>query len=159
MRKILKFAHTLGAVGLLGAMAALLVAQVELRTIASTADVHSIVILMDHVARWILLPSLGVTLVSGLLGMAVVPAYHGAGWVWAKLATGVLTFEGGLMAIQGPVQKLAEEAAASAAAGVVVTVAPAQIDALQGSLATLMAVAIVNIALGIWRPRKRNPAT
>jgi len=136
-------------------MAALLVALIQMRGVESSTDMYLVVSLMDRIARWILLPSLGLTLVSGLLAMAAVPAYHGAGWVWAKLATGVLTFEGSLMAIQGPVQSLAEEAAMSATASAAYVIPPDQMDALHGSLVTLMAVAVVNIALGIWRPRKR----
>lgn len=150
MRKLLKFGHTLGAIGLLGAMAALLLAAGAMASAdgARLAGPESIVLLMDRIARWLLLPSLALTIVSGLLGMAAVPAYHSAGWAWAKLATGVLTFEGSLMAIQGPVQAMAETAGAP--------LDPTQLSALQGSLWTLIGVAVANVALGVWRPRKRR---
>src|SRR5210317_1698426 len=61
----------------------------------------------DSIARVILLPSLGVTLVSGLLAIGANPAFHSAGWAWFKLATGILMFEGGLVTVQGPVQRAA----------------------------------------------------
>ena len=59
---------------------------------------------MGAVATWIFLPALALTLLSGLLAMALNRAYLNAGWAWVKLATGVLMFEGGLVYVQGPMR-------------------------------------------------------
>lgn len=150
MRKFLKFCHSLGAVGLLGTMATLLVAGILAVKTSNVADLRGVVELMDAAARWLLLPSLALTLVSGLFAMAAVPAYHSAGWVWAKLATGVLTFEGTLMAIQGPVQSIAERVAQADGS---MAVGDLDFQAVTGSLWVLIGVAVVNIGLGVWRPK------
>ncbi len=87
MRRLLKFLHTMGAIGLMGAMAALLVLLG--RTPSPTAIEGYALIrgAMGAVATWLFLPSLALTLLAGLLSIAQ-RAFHNAGWAWAKLATG-----------------------------------------------------------------------
>ena len=111
---------------------------------------------MDALAQRLLLPSLGVTIVAGLLSMAAVPAYHGAGWVWAKLATGVLMFEGTLLGVQGPMEREALTASAVLTGERLVSDLALSIDAEIGSLWVLGCVAVANVALGIWRPKKKR---
>jgi hypothetical protein len=41
------------------------------------------------------MPSLALTLIAGLLAIAVNRAFHNAGWAWAKLATGIKVWGGG----------------------------------------------------------------
>lgn len=157
MRRLLKFVHTMGGIGLLGSMAALLV-MLNTLPVAQT-DLAAYVqmrLTMDALAQWVLLPSLGVTIVAGLLSMAAVPAYHGAGWVWAKLATGVLMFEGTLLGIQGPMEREALTARAVLAGEASITELALSISAEIGSVWVLGAVAVANVALGVWRPRKRR---
>ena len=60
---------------------------------------------MGGVATWVLFPSLGLTMIAGLLAIAVTPAFHNAGWAFAKLASGILVFE---WTILGPMQEDAE---------------------------------------------------
>ena len=112
---------------------------------------------MAAVATWVLVPSLAMTLIAGLLAIAVNRAFHNAGWAWAKLATGVLVFEGGLVNIQGPIKAEAERSA-GALAHWDAAAAPVMSGAEQGSLWVLMAVATANVVLGVWRPRlSRRP--
>lgn len=160
MRRLLKFLHTMGSIGLMGAMAAMLVLFSVAPPPSSLAGYALIRGAMGAVATWIFLPSLALVLVAGLLAMALHPVYRVAGWAWLKLATGVLMFEGGFVYIQGPMQR---EAAASAAAlagkldpaALAVTLGPER-----NTLWVLLAVATANVALGIWRPRVlRLPAT
>jgi hypothetical protein len=150
---LLKFLHTLGGVGLLGAMISLLIllaimpapVDAPLRYLQQREA-------MDAIAQWLLLPSLGLTLVSGLLSMAAVPGFHNAGWAWLKLATGVLMFEGTLLAVQGPIEAAAREARKAVAAGADLSALGTTLAAEQNSLWVLAAVAVVNVLLGVWRP-------
>jgi hypothetical protein len=69
-----------GAVGLMGAMACLLVL---LRVTPAPTSLPEYALMreaMGAIATWIFLPSLGLTLIAGLLAMALNPAYHNAGW-------------------------------------------------------------------------------
>ena len=152
MRRLLKFLHTMGATGLIGAMACLL-ALIGLAPPASDASGYvAAYAAMSAVATWILVPSLALTLIAGLLAIAVNRALHNAGWAWAKLATGVLVFEGGLVNIQGPIKAEAERSAGALGHWDAAAV-PAMSGAEQGSLWVMLAVATANVALGVWRPR------
>ncbi len=114
---------------------------------------------MAAIAKWIYLPSLGLTLIAGLLAIAASHAYQNAGWAWVKLATGVLMFEGSFVYVLGPTQEEAKRSA-DALAG---HLAPETILASHGGernvLLALLAVMTANVVLGIWRPRlARLPA-
>lgn len=153
MRRLLKFLHTMGSAGLLGAMASLIVmlslapAPSALTGYAATRGA------MGAVATWIFLPALAVTLMSGLLAMALNRAFLNAGWAWVKLATGVLMFEGGLVYVQGPMKQEAEQSARALAGLVDPAVLAVSLTGERGTLWVLLAVATANVALGIWRPR------
>jgi hypothetical protein len=107
---------------------------------------------MAAIATWVFLPSFVLTLIPGLLAIAVTPAFHNAGWAWIKAATGILIFAGGLHAL-APIQ---DEARLSAEA-VAGRLDPATLaGASEGEAATmwvLLAVSTANIVLGVWRPR------
>jgi hypothetical protein len=91
------------------------------------------------------LSSFSLTLIAGLLAIAVNPAYHNAGWAWVKLATGILVLSGSLQAL-GPIQEEAKRSAGALAR---------QLDpeANIGALWVLLAVSTANVGLGVWRPR------
>jgi len=108
---------------------------------------------MAKIASWILFPSLAVTLIAGLLAIAWNRAFYDAGWAWAKLATGVLIFEGGLVYVQGPINDEAERSASALAGHLPSATLAGSYGAEQGSLWVLLAVATANVALGVWRPR------
>lgn len=152
MRQLLKFLHTMGAIGLMGAMASLIAlshAAPPPTDLAAYAAVRSA---MAAMATWIFFPSLGLTLIAGLIALAASPVYQNAGWAWAKAVSGVLIFESGLIGILGPMQREAERAAkalASHADAATVAVSP---GGETGPLWVLLAVATANVVLGIWRP-------
>jgi hypothetical protein len=68
MRHLIKFLHTLGAIGMMGAMACLLVLLAFLPEPMRLSDYASMRAAMGAVAGWIFLPSLALTLVAGLFG-------------------------------------------------------------------------------------------
>ena len=153
MRRVLKFLHTMGAVGLMGAMASLLVLLSLTPPPNALAGYALMRGAMSAVATWIFLPSLALALLSGLLAMALNRAFLNAGWAWLKLATGVLMFEGGLVYVQGPMRQEAERSARALAGQVDPATLAASLDAERNTLWVLLAVSIANVVLGIWRPR------
>jgi hypothetical protein len=108
---------------------------------------------MGSIATWIFFPSLGVTLVAGLLALGLNRGYHNAGWAWVKLATGILAFEGGFVGVLGPIQEEAERSSLALSG----QLDPGMLADIVGSersvLWVLLAVATANVVLGIWRPR------
>ena len=177
MRRLIKFLHTMGAIGLMGAMACLVVllAVTPPPPFAAQAPMQLSHYAMmrgaiGSIATWVLLPSLAMTLVAGLQAMAANPGFHNAGWALVKLATGILIFEWGFAGLVGPMQ---EEAALSASvlaaqisgqtlgqmsgqslgqSGDIATLGTS-LGAEQGSLYVLLAIAALNVILGVWRPR------
>ncbi|MGH6708763.1 MAG: hypothetical protein ACREEK_07300 [Bradyrhizobium sp.] len=149
----MKFLHTVGAIGQMGAMACLLVLLSFVPAPTSLSEYALMRGAIGGIATWIFLPSLGLVLISGLLAMAFNPAYQSAGWAWAKLVTGILVFEWGFVAVQGPMQQEAELSARALAHEVDTATLAATLSAEWKSLWVLLAVATVNVILGIWRPR------
>ncbi|WP_407529149.1 hypothetical protein [Methylobacterium oryzisoli] len=153
MRRLMKFLHTMGSIGLMGAMASLVVMASVAPPSSALAGYALMREAMAAVATWIFLPSLAVTLVAGLLAIALNRAFHSAGWAWVKLATGILLFEYGFVGVQGPMQREAERSAGALAGQVDPATLAGSLRAEQGTLWVLLAVATANVALGIWRPR------
>lgn len=153
MRKLLKFMHTLGGIGLTGA---LLVQLLMLQNMPEVAQLEAYATArqqMGLVAQWVLFPSLALVLVSGLLSMAWTDAFHGAGWVWMKLALGVTTFEGTLVAIQGPAKREAARAMQALAGEFDPLLLGQTAVSEYRSTLVILGVAIINVVLAVWRPR------
>jgi len=97
-------------------------------------------------------------LVSGLLAIGANPAFHSAGWAWFKLATGILMFEGGLVTVQGPVQRAAAVTREAVALGSDLTLLSGVYGSARASIIVLVGVAVVNVVLGVWRPKFGRPS-
>ena len=132
MRHLLKFLHTLGAIGLIGAMAALLVLSRMAPPPAALEGYALIRGAMGVIATWIFFPSLGVTLIA---------------------ASGILLFESGFVGVLGPIQQEAEQSALALAGSADPATLGTSLHGEQGVLWVLLAVAIANVVLGVWRPR------
>ena len=63
-----------------------------------------------EIATWVFFPSFALTLVAGMLAIAVNRAFHNAGWAWVKLATGILVFAGSFQVL-GSIQDEAKRSA------------------------------------------------
>jgi hypothetical protein len=153
MRRLLKFLHTMGAIGLMGAMGCLLVLLIDAPQPTSLNEYVAVRGAMGAIATWIFLPSLALTLIAGLLAIGLNRAFHNAGWAWVKLATGILIFEGGFVGVVGPMQEEAEKGLAVLAGQVQGDTLGQSLTAEQGTLWLLLAVAAANVILGVWRPR------
>ncbi len=139
----------------MGALAALAVVVVLAPASLNTAGYLPLIMAMAKIAAWLIGPSMVLTVISGLLSMAVTAAFHDAGWVWAKAATGVLILEGGLH-VMGPIQEEAKRGA-TALAGAPDPASVTRLLSSEGAtIGLLLAVSAANIALGVWRPRFRG---
>ncbi len=156
LRRLMKFLHTAGAIGLMGSMACFLVMLSMLPAPERIAEYALMRGTMGQIAKWIFLPSIALTLVAGLLSMAVNRAFHNAGWALTKLATGVLIFEWGFVAVQGPMEQEAELSAQVLAGQGNPAELAQTLGAEWNSLWILLGVAAVNVVLGIWRPRFKS---
>lgn len=119
----------------------------------SLAEYASIRGAMGSIATWIFFPSLGLTLIAGLVAIAYSRGYHNAGWAWAKALSGILLFESGFVGVLGPMQQEAERSAAALAGKADPANLAASLVAERNTLWILLAVAAFNVAFGIWRPR------
>ena len=79
MQRLVKFLHTMGAIGLMGAMACLLVMLSFAPPPQRLAEYALLRGAMGSIATWIFLPSMALTLVASLLAMATVNVVLG---VW-----------------------------------------------------------------------------
>ena len=153
MRHLLKFLHTIGAIGLMGSMASLLVLLSLAPPPGALAEYALIRGAMGSIATWIFFPSLGLTLIAGLIALGYSKAFHNAGWAWAKAISGILVFESGFVGILGPMQREAERSAAALAGKIEALSLAASLTAERNTLCILLAVATANVIFGIWRPR------
>jgi hypothetical protein len=157
MRRLIKFLHTMGAIGFMGSLASLVVLAMLAPPPGSLSGYALIRGAMAEIAKWVVYPSLLLTLAPGLLAIAVNRAFHEAAWAWIKAATGLLIFAGGLHALsslQDEARLSAEALAGGADAAALTGVSSGEIITLW----VLLAVSAVNVVLGVWRPRRIWPA-
>ncbi len=145
--------HIVGAIGLSGGLAAYMI------VIYSQSDVHSVESYLSfrtslaNISAWLIVPSMAVTLFSGIFSMAVHSPFHNAVWAWIKAATGILIFEETLRSIDAPAKaaiKMLEQ----------IDVTQIQLSELTTlvqnewlSWWTILGLSLLNIVLGIWRPK------
>jgi len=156
MRKTLKFFHTIGGIGLTGALVVQLLMLQNMPPVAELVAYATARGQMGLISQWVLFPSLAIVLVSGLLSMAWTDAFHSQGWVWMKLALGISVFEGTLIAIQGPATREAARAAQALAGEFDPALLGVTASSEWKSTLVILGVAIVNVVLAVWRPRSRS---
>lgn len=152
LQRSLKFLHEIGAVGVMGSLAACLV-------LIATAPKHSWVAYaaarqgIASITQWLLVPSLALVLITGLLAIAANAGYANAAWAWMKALLGISLFEGTLLTVAAGARRAAELAAAAAAGHGDAAELDSVLHSEWGSLWLLLTVAVVNIVLAVWRPR------
>jgi hypothetical protein len=158
MRQFLKFLHELGAIGMLGALAAHLVLLVNAAGLPP-AEYAAVRLGIVAISKWILVPSLGLVLVSGLLAMSAHPPFFSAGWALLKLVLGVAMFEGTLITVQASARRAAEFAVQAAAGGEIDAARMAEAVRSEWiGLWVIGSLLVLNVVLAVWRPRlsRRN---
>lgn len=152
----MKFLHVAGALGLMGGLAAYIMVLMAAPEITAIEQHLALRTSLAFVASWLITPSMALVLVTGLLAMAVHYPFMNMPWVWIKALTGVLIFETTLASLDGPADA-AKRAAERAVAG--------EIDASEFARLVhdeymawwiLLGLALINVALAIWRPRFRR---
>jgi hypothetical protein len=152
LSRLLKILHEIGAVGVMGSFAACIVLHATAPT-TSLVGYAAVRQGMAAIARYLLVPSLAIVVVSGLLAIAANDAYKNAGWAWVKALLGLSMFEGTLLTVAASVRQAAELSAQAAAGAGDPKLLGQVIHTEWGGLWMLLAVAVVNIVLAVWRPR------
>ena len=108
---------------------------------------------ISALCNYLLLPSLGIALVTGLLSMAAHQPFQDKRWAWVKAVLGLSMFEATL-AVVGSKADYAAAVSAKIASGEADTgVLRTALAGEWHTLGALMALSIANIVLGVWRPR------
>jgi Predicted integral membrane protein (DUF2269) len=155
MRRIVKFLHTVSACGLIGALLGhmLVLWQGPQATPEQYAALREIIAL---ISRYILVPSLALSLVSGLIAMIVHRPYLERRWAWAKAALGLSMFEATLAVTQSK-SVAAADLSARIAHGIEVEQTQRLLaEAIRSEwnvLYAILALSLAQMALGIWRPK------
>ena len=83
-----KAPHEIASIGFGGALAACLVINLTANR-ASAEQFAAARKLFAAIAQYVLLPSMGIVVVSGLFALAATRAYMNAGWAWVKALLGL----------------------------------------------------------------------
>lgn len=155
LKRALKLLHTLSAIGFAGGLAAYMLILNGAPEISASAQYLVLREALASLANLVIVPSMVIGVTSGLLAMAFHFPFHDAPWVWAKALSGVLLFEASLMSIDAP----AEQAANAVAKAINGDIDPATLSDLVHdewvAMWTVLALAVANVVLAIWRPRFR----
>jgi hypothetical protein len=151
----MKVLHELGAAGLVGSYATCLTLVLLTPSLPLPAYLSSRQAIVE-VTRWLMMPSLAVTLISGLLAMAVTPAYNDMVWVWIKAALGLSVFEGTFISIGNAAKRVSELAVLAGSEASSALQLDRAVSAERNTLWLLMVVSVVNVILAVWRPRFRH---
>jgi hypothetical protein len=148
----MKILHEIGSAGVLGAYAAclLLVIKGPSQPLVAYAAVRQAI---ATITQWLLMPSLGLVLVSGLLAIALNRAFHNAAWAWIKALLGISLFEGTLVTVSSSARQAAELAAMAANGHADAAHLAQVLRTERGGLWLLLGLSLANIVLAVWRPR------
>lgn len=157
MRKVLKFMHWAGAIAVLGGMVVImLLVETAPNPVDDLAGYAAVRASLATLANWVIVPGLGVALFSGLMAMAIHPPFHNAGWALVKALSGLVLFESSLATIVAPADKAAVVTAQALAGDIDQVEMMAGINDIWGAWWVLLAIAVLNVVLGVWRPRFRR---
>ena len=154
-RQWVKILHSLSATGLLGALAAYLVLLSTAPPPESLAEYAVIREGIAAIAKFLLLPSLAIVLISGLLAMAVHTPFLERKWVWIKAVLGIAMFEGTLGGVQAPAQEAAKIVAKAATEPLNEVALNDLMRHEWGALLVIIVLSVANVVLAIWRPALR----
>ncbi len=155
-RKTMKALHTLGAIGMAGGIAAMMLMMNAAPEPAASADYLAVRVAVYDVSRTLILPSMALVFLSGLLSMAAYFPFQNALWVWLKLGAGFLIFESMLATIDAPARKAVDAVNAAMAGDIASADLPTRIQDAWGAWWALLTLAALNVVLAVWRPRFKS---
>ena len=149
MKLMLKYLHLLGVIGFMGSavVATLLAAVAGASAPAQAATLRQALV---PVVGWALMPALLLAVVSGALSMMLHAPFLAARWAWVKAAAGML-IGGAAMFSWQPAVKLAAALTASDVADAAALAQALHTEAVDAW--GCLALSLLAVALGVWRPR------
>jgi uncharacterized membrane protein len=154
----MKILHIAGSIGLMGGLAAFMMLLGTGPETSAVAEYAAMRQGLETISRWLIVPSLVATLVSGVLAMAVHFPFQNMGWVWIKAGSGLLAFEASLATIDGPARAAAHASRRALAGEIDGATLASMVDDKWGAWWVLMAIFVLNVVLGVFRPRFSRPA-
>ncbi len=151
MRQLMKFLHTVSSAGIVGGIVAyaLILLYAPQASAQDYADMRQTI---AAVCQYMIMPALGISLVTGLLAMAVHRPFQELRWVWVKALLGISMFEATLAIIQAKGADAARISAKIAAGEPLQGDLAATISSEWTTLFAILAISIANYVLGVWRP-------
>ncbi len=156
LRPLLKFFHTVGALGITGGLAAYMVVLVSAPEMGSLSEYAALRNSLLTVSNWLIVPSMAIVLFSGLMAMAVHYPFHNAVWAWVKAISGILIFEETLRSIDAASEKAVIGTSKVLSGELEADALALYVDDMWLSWWTILALCALNIALGVWRPKFRS---
>lgn len=155
-RKTLKIFHSIAACGIIGGLGCymVLLAISVPETLQGYADLRQSI---SVISNYVIFPSLALVIGTGLLAMVVHAPFMDKGWAWLKTISGLLMFEGTLTIIGARANYAAQKSAEIAAGAIPADSLDDLISREWGTLAIVMGIAIANVILGVWRPKRIMP--
>jgi hypothetical protein len=151
MRQLMKFLHTVSSAGIVGGLVAygLILSFAPQATPQDYADMRQTI---SAICQYMIMPALGISLVTGLLAMAVHRPFQELRWVWVKALLGISMFEATLAIIQAKGADAARISAKIAAGEPLQRDLALTISSEWTTLGAIMAISLANYVLGVWRP-------
>ncbi len=156
MRRLVKFLHTLGAIGLAGGVVAYMILVGFGPDPTASTDYATLRSALATLSRWLILPSMVVVILSGILAVFSRPGFVDAPWVWLKALTGLALFQATLVTLDGPAQRAARASARAAAGEIDAAALRSAVHDPWLAWWVIVFIAAANVALAIWRPRLRS---
>lgn len=142
MARLIKFAHVVATIGLVGSLALFAALTLWLQRVPA-GDAPPVLQAISWCFARITLPSVALLWITGLLALAVRPALLDSGWVWAKMILGMALAGIAFIGIWRTLERFPE-------------------GPLTIWLGVAVALGLTGAAFGVWRPRlwgRKNAAS
>jgi hypothetical protein len=153
MKRLLKFVHSLSAIGLTGGLGAYMLVLAAAPESAELAAYASLRTSLAFVSKWMIVPSMLLVILSGLVAMIAHYKFMEMPWVWIKALSGLVIFEATLASIDAPAQQAASAMAQAVAGEIDASTLAKLVRNEWGAWWMLFGLSVLNIALAVWRPR------
>ena len=156
MRKLLKFMHTLGSIGFAGGLGCFMLALSFGPSVSELAAYAALRQLMADVSGWVIVPSMGIILASGLFAMSVHYPFQEARWVWVKAVSGIIIFKTTFFSLDAAASDAAAAARSALEGELSVAELAATVDDQWVAWWMLLLLAVLNVVFAVWRPHLRR---